>query len=224
MMSASRRFPIVGALLSLATVVAAAAQAPPTALDRQLAHIDFSVSGVGEFTTNTSGKSTQSQPVSLRPSTTLGALVTLRYIKSPLVGFEFNYGYARYTENYNFNNLTPTGPSPAVLGIQTNVTEYTVGYVAHTPRLFGVQPFAAVGAGSLAFRPTGGGGQGFTPQARAAYFYGLGAENLVFGEHFGLRAQFRQIFFLAPDYQTNYLANKQRAVTSEPTVGFFIRF
>ena len=42
--------------------------------------------------------------------------------------------------------------------------------------------------------------------------------------HFGLRAQFRQIFFLAPDFEQNYLTIKHRTTTFEPGVGFFIRF
>src|SRR6185312_10864924 len=100
--------------------------------------------------------------LNLQTSNTLGALVTLRYTISPLIGFEGNYGYARYTENF-----TPFGAT-ATAGVQTNAAEYTLGYVAHPPTLLGVHPFAAVGLGSIAFRPTPFGGQQLNTQARAA--------------------------------------------------------
>ena len=61
-------------------------------------------------------------------------------------------------------------------------------------------------------------------QARAAYYYSIGAENTVFSSHFGVRAQFRQVFFLAPDFGQNYLTIKHRTSTFEPGFGFFLRF
>ena len=219
-----------GALIVLATISAiASAQAPaapPTAFDRQLARIDLGVSGKGEFTRNTTGTNYLPQTVALSPSNTLGALVTVRYTRSPLVGLEFNYGYARYTENFTISNLpnSPTGASPLALGVQTNVSEYTLGYVVHTRHdYFGVRPFASIGAGSIAFRPTTGGGLGLLPQARAAYYYSVGAEAPI-SKHFGLRATFRQTLFNAPDFESNYFANKQRTISTEPAFGFFIRF
>ena len=81
------------------------AQTPDqTPLDRQLARIDFGVVGVGMFTKDVSGiAQINAQPtvVTLQSSTTLGALVTLRYVKSPWVGFEGNFGYSRYTQNFS---------------------------------------------------------------------------------------------------------------------------
>ena len=216
MLNLSRPSSVRSILFSFAALLVGAtahAQVPISALDRQLSRIDFAVSGVGQFSGTVSGSDYLNRPVSLRQSNTLGALVTLRYIKSPLVGFEGNYGYARYTEN--FSNIG---------GVQTKASEYTFGYVAHAPTLFGVQPFASVGAGTIGFSPTPGGGQGLNTQARAAYYYSLGAENQIFASHFGLRAQFRQVFFLAPDFGQNYLTIKQRTSTFEPGVGVFVRF
>ena len=136
-----------------------------------------------------------------------------------------NVNQTRYSQNFTYVNQTPSGNGSALLDIQSTAIEYTVGYVVHTPKqYFGVQPFASVGAGSEEFRPTKGGGENATTQARAAYYYNLGAESLVYGNHFGLRASFRQVFALAPDFQQSYLRDHQHAVTSEPTVGFFLRF
>jgi hypothetical protein len=205
---------------TFSAAAAFAQEAPPTALDKQLSRIDFGVQGVGMFNKTVQGTvpgtaAHESGPtVSDQPSNTLGALVTLRYVAKPFVGFEGNYGYARYTENYS-----------NIGGVQTQANEYTLGYLV-TPAftIFDFQPFVSAGAGSIGFRPTPRGGQGLTIQARAVYYYSLGLQKEYFSEHFGLRGGFRQLFFLAPDYGQNYLTIKQRTTTYEPSVGFYLKF
>ena len=221
-------------LAASAACVPALAQDTPNPhpeLDRILGRIDFGVSGAGQFTTNTSGTGESGQPVALKPSNTLGVMFTLRYTKSPFVGGEFNVAYARYTQNYTFTAVVPvttTDPSGTVqqiLAVQNNALEATFGYVVHTPKqYYGVQPFASVGLGTIDFRPTKGGGEGTTSQARAAYYYNVGAETTAFAPYFGIRVSFRQLFANAPDFQETYLRDHRHAVTSEPTAGFFLRF
>jgi hypothetical protein len=212
-------------LLLTAAGSTAKAQTTPQypGLDRQLSRIDLGVTGAGIFNQSSSGFATINgvahTPVNLSPGNTAGAVVTLRYVASPLVGFEFNYGYARYTDTF-----TPFG-SQTSAGVQQNAGEYTFGYVAHTRKqYFGVNPFASAGAGTMIFRPTPGGGLALPEQARAAYYFSVGAETTVLSPHFGVRAQYRQLFFLAPDFETNYLTIKQRTSTFEPGFGFFLRF
>jgi hypothetical protein len=227
MMNASRRISICGAVISLALFASvAAAQTATTAIGRQLERIDLGVSGIGQFTNTTSGTTYLPQNISQTPSNTLGALIELRFTKSPLIGFVFNYSYARYTENYTVTNTTgtPVTQKPYVLGVQSKATEYTIGYVAHGPQIFGVIPFASVGGGGMEFKPTTGGGQGLPTQVRGAFYYGIGAQQTFFNEHFGLRAQFRQVFLAAPDFNQNYLSTDARTITSEPSVGFYLRF
>lgn len=232
MLNVSRPSCVWSVLVCLfATLAVPTAKAQSTGLAKQLSRIDLGVSGVGEF--NGSGSGTpQSGPVDingrpitvhLRTSDTLGALVTVRYVISPLVGFEGNYGYARYTENFTPFGSPSTGGA-ATAGVQTNASEYTLGYVAHAPTLLSVQPFASVGLGTIAFRPTPYGGQSLREQARAAYYYSIGAEKSVLSSHFGIRAQFRQVFFLAPDFGQNYLTIKHRTSTFEPGIGFYLHF
>ena len=197
-----------------------------TVLQHQLHRADLAISGMGTFTGNTSGSAVYnavSQPLMASPSSTLGALVTLRYTKSPLLGAEFNYSRARYNITYS----TSAQAGPPVPSVQSNVSEYTVGYVAHGPALlgFGITPFGAVGAGSTAFTPTTFGGQGLREQARATYYYAVGVEAPVLYEgHIGLRAQVRQAFYLAPDFGQNYLTIKQRTSSFEPAVGIYLHF
>jgi hypothetical protein len=233
--TASRALLATAALLVFALGSAAA---QTTKLERQLSHVDLGVSGSGQFTRDVSGKviPTGASNCYLTPppntgpcttvltqsaSNTLGALATLRYIAKPLVGLEFNYGWARYTEGYS--------PSPvaglSLFQIQTTYNETTLGYVitpAHT--LFGLQPFASAGLGSINFKPTGGGGQGVPNRARAAYYYNVGLQREFPNSHFGIRASFRQVFFIAPDFGQNFLDIKQHTIATQPTAGFYLRF
>ena len=207
---------ILFCLLATLAGPAAQAQTQSTALNRQLGRIDLSVSGIGVFNRPSTGTVTvnaQPTPLTITPGNTLGALVTLRYIDKPWIGFVGNFSYARYTEKFS-----------TIGGVQHNAREYTLGYVAHTPPVLGIRPFVSIGAGTTAFRPTPGGGLGLLEQARATYYYSAGAETTLGSPHFGVRAQIRQAFFLAPDYGQNYLTILKPTSTFEPLFGFFVRF
>ena len=126
---------------------------------------------------------------------------------------------ARYTDTF-----TPFGSQPNG-GVQQNASEYTFGYVVHTQKaVLRIDPFASGGAGTTVFRPTPGGGLALPEQARATYYGSVGAETTVLSPHFGVRAQYRQVFFKAPDFETNYLTIQQHTTTYEPGFGFFLRF
>jgi len=210
----------------LLTVAGSTAKAqtsqPPTAFDRQLSRVDLGVVALGIFNKDSNGTATingKPTAVNLSPGNTAGALVTLRYTASPYVGFEGNYSYARYTDTF-----TPFGALP-LGGVQQNAGEYTLGYVVHPrKKFFGFQPFASGGAGTIVFRPTPGGGLALPEQARAAYYISVGAEPTVLSPHFGILAQYRQVFFKAPDFETNYLTIQKQTTTFEPGFGFFLRF
>ena len=184
--------------------------------------MDLGVSGVGIYNNTVTGPIVPTQApdygtvVTQYGSNTAGALATLRYIAKPYFGLEFNYGYARYTENYT------VAPGQ----IQTRVNEYTLGYIA-TPRysIFGLQPYLGAGGGTQAFKPTPHGGQGAPEKARATYYYTLGVQKeLGTGGHFGIRAGFRELFFLDPDFGQNYLTILKHANTYEPQAGFYLRY
>jgi outer membrane protein with beta-barrel domain len=206
------------------SVRAQATSGNPT-LDKHLSRLDFAASGIGSFTKDVSGTNYLGVNFTQHTGSTLGALITLRYTKSPYIGGEFNYSYARYTQN--FRQPAPGGGTNDVYivgGVQNNASEYSLGYVIHPPHeFFGTKPFIAVGAGSTAFRPTTNGGQGLRVQARATYYYAAGLEKEL-TPHFGLRAQFRQAFFKAPDFGENFLTIQKQTWTIEPGFGFVIHF
>ena len=210
--------------------LSAAAQASPTVtpFDKQLARIDIGVQGDGIFNSSVSGPITATGPnvgqtVQAQGSNTLGALVTVRYIAKPLLGFEGNYSYARYTEAYSGSGTSAFVSSP--YNVQTNVDEESLGYVV-TPghQIFGMQPFASAGAGTMKFMPTSHGGQGERQQYRMVYYYSVGLQQEFASGKFGLRASFRQTFFLAPDFGDNYLTILKHTSTFEPGLGFYFRF
>jgi opacity protein-like surface antigen len=197
---------------------------PPTALGRQLDRMDLAIGGDYVVTKSVSGTSEDQGPVSLSASNTAGAVVQIDYTRSPLVGFQFNYTFARFTQNYTFGS-SAFGPAAGLFPVQSAANEYSFGYVAHLHPVFHVQPFVAVGAGTTAFKPTVGGGEGLegSEQARMTYYYAAGVQQDV-SPHFGIRVQFRQAFYKAPDFGQNYLTIQQRTYTTEPTFGFYIKF
>lgn len=212
--------------LGTSTILAQATSQTPT--QKQLDRIDFAISGAGEITNTVSGleqrdASSTHSTLTIRPSTTVGELVTVRYTARPYLGFEFNFGNARFTQDYTFSPK----PSPTILngGAQAGARELTFGYVAHPRyRPLGLQPFVGLGGGTIRFKPTTYGGQGLPQQYRAAYYYTVGVEDNFPDSHFGVRVGFRQLVYLAPDFLQNYLIITRRVRTSEPTIGFFVRF
>ena len=59
---------------------------------------------------------------------------------------------------------------------------------------------------------------------QATYYYAVGVEAPLLTSHFGLRAQFRQSFYLLPDFTANFLTIKQRTNSVEPSVGFYLHY
>ena len=225
--------PALSLLLSFVLLPATrlAAQDRPateTRTEKFLERFDLAVEGAGELTNTVSGveqrdASTTKNVLTINPSRTVGELGTLRYTARPWVGFEFNFGNQRYTENYTF---APAFPTPVLSGgAQVGVHEITWGYIVHPPhQFFGLQPFLGGGAGTMSFHPTRGGGQVLHYQYRAAYYYTAGIECQFPNSHFGIREGFRQDIYLAPDFLQNYLTVTRRVRTSEPNIGFYVRF
>jgi hypothetical protein len=215
--------PIFAAALLASPFAAAYAQTstPETPLARQIHKMDLALTGVGVYNSTVKGPIIPTQAtdygtvVTQFGSNTFGFLGTLRYVAKPYFGLELNYGYARYTENYNV----------APYQIQAKVNEYTIGYVA-TPnhQIFGLQPYLGAGAGTSAFKPTAHGGQGAPEKARMTYYYTVGLQKELGSGHFGLRAGFRELFFLDPDFGQNYLTILKHANTYEPQAGFYLRY
>jgi hypothetical protein len=219
---------VTATLLCLLSLTATSAIAqdtpPPTPFQRQMDKVDIAISAAGNITSSTSGiEQRDGTGLAINASSTVGELFTLRYVAKPYVGFEFNFGNVRTTQNYTF-----APPTTNVLsgGAQTGNRELTLGYVAHLRSFYTLSPYVGAGGGTIRFLPTPNGGEGLPFQYRAAYYYNLGVEEKFtgIGDHFGVRIGFRQLIYLAPDFLQNYLTITRRVRTSEPTFGFFARF
>jgi len=221
---ATSRTSIWAAVFSIALCASAAAQTATTPFGRAMEKVDLGVSGIGEFTPTTSGNNLFNQSVAAVPTNTLGALIELRYTKSPLIGIELNYSYARYNDTFSVGSGTLPSQQPYVLGVQSKVNEYSLGYVGHGPVLAGLKTFAGAGLGAIEFKPTTAGGLGVQPEVRTGFYYTVGLEKGLFQDNFGIRAFFRQTFYGAVDFNENYLATGARSITTEPGVGFYLRF
>lgn len=195
-----------------------------TPLARQLSRIDFALSGFKQFNGTVNGTNYLGAPVQQSASNPIGGLVTLRYTKSAFLGGEFNYSFARYNQTFTSPVQFPAGfRSPFV--VRARASEYTVGYVVHVPvPLLGVKPFGAVGVGTTGFYPDRFNGQGLPARGRLTTYYGIGVEVPLLTSRFGIRAQFRQLFFKAPDFDQNYLTLDKRTTASEPTIGVYAHF
>ena len=225
---------LLSALLLACTFTAASAQSdtgtPETPFTRFLSRIDLGVSGIGIFTKTVSGKVIPTSApdcdsltvggpcttvVSQDTSNTLGALVNLRYVIKPYLGFEGNVTYARYTEN--FGSIAPSQ-------IQTRADEYSLGYIVTPPySIYGLNPYISGGAGTIEFKPTAHGGQGQLSQGRFAAYYSAGVQKDL-NASFGLRVGVRQVFFMDPDFFANYLQIQKRTSTFQPSAGVYLRF
>ncbi len=227
-----KAFPLLAAfsLLCIAGAASAQVDTPPSAFEKQLHKLDLSINGVGIYNRSVSGNvlpgisggAAAGAPLTQFGSNTAGVIVALQYVAKPYFGLELNYGYARYTENYQGDAIVnATGTSP--FQVQTKVNEYTFGYLVTPPHpVFGFQPFASAGFGTTAFTPTAGGGQELPEKARATYYYSVGLQK-DYG-HLGLRAGFRETFYLAPDFGQNYLTILKHTTTYEPFAGFYFRY
>jgi hypothetical protein len=218
---------LTASLTALLAPIAAHAQASTglSTLERHLERVDFGVGATGVLPRATSGNNYLGQHVAYDTTSTVGALIQIRYTKSPWIGGEFNVGYARYAHNFT-TTATPTTPPSFTpfLTAQTNSFEFTLGYVAHPPHpIAGFQPFFGGGGGALYFHPTSGGGEGLPNQVVGTFYYAGGVERAI-APHFGIRAQFRQLFYPAPDFFQNYLNNGKNTSTLEPAAGIYLHF
>ncbi len=168
-------------------------------------------------------------------SASAGVLGTLHQAIYPWLGYNLNLGYSRFAERYSSGFASiPTGvqvpPSYPVYGfsqgsIQTNMYELTVAYSIQGPKTNRWSTSAQLGGGGLFFLPTHDPSP-YAVQIRPTMVFGVGI-NYRLSEHFGLRAEYRGLFYKNPDFKnsdTPIPISKLFTVTSEPTVSIVYTF
>ena len=197
------------ALSSLLLLAAPAFLIAPAHAQKALSNSDVAVEGMAEFTSTATGNG-----ITDRPTKSAGGEASFRHSFHWWLGYEAGYGYSRYTEHY-------TGQA---FGIQHNTHEFSGSYYVHGTSLLGIQPFGTAGVSALVFSPSLNGGQNVQYQARPAVNFGVGVNMPLVTGHFGVRVQYRGLFYKAPDFGEAALTTNAFRETSEPMAGVYLRF
>lgn len=199
----------------------AAAQAQATAPAGERAgsdsQTDVGLSGYWTFTSSTSGAGTLQTP-----SNAAGGLLEVRHIVSPLVGFEFGMSYNGANQKY--------APKPGACALvcqnpNANISgkgfEPSIAYVA-SYKVGNLRPFVVAGVGFFIVSP-GPTPYGNNTPVRGAYVMGGGVDWTA-SQHFGVRLQFRDNLYKAPNISSIYPATGQFTSSLSPMGGVFYRF
>jgi outer membrane immunogenic protein len=177
---------------------------------------DVSVNFTGNF---------QSQATGLGVTDTAtysgGFLANYRYHFNDWGGFEFNYAYTRFSQNYS-----PIASTVISSTTQANADEFTLAFVStlgvhNTAR---IRPFVEVGTGALIFSPIAKGStvSGFSDD-RGAFVFGAGADWRV-SRQVSLRLGYRDLIYKAADFGIPTQLTNAVTNMSEPYVGLVLHF
>ncbi|MGC2163584.1 MAG: outer membrane beta-barrel protein [Silvibacterium sp.] len=174
-----------------------------------LRNSDVSVSAFGQFTQSVTGNG-----ITLDTSKSLGGQAAFRHSYHWWLGFEGSYNYTRFAEYY----------SSRVFPVQHNTHELAASYLVNGTSFLGFQPFALAGASAIVFSPSLNGGQNVAWQGKPGLNFGVGINRALLTSHFGIRVQYRGIYYKAPDFNEEVLTTGKYRLTSEPMAGVYFRF
>ncbi len=178
---------------------------------------DLGLSGFATFTSASSGNGTAQTP-----SNGYGGMFELRQIVKPLLGYELavNYGGADQAFAPKAGACELTCQSPPT-SITATATEFSIDYVASF-KTGNLRPFVVGGLGVFVTIP-GPTPQGNNTSIRGAYVAGGGLD-WALGPHLGIRLQYRDTFYKAPNISAIYPATGVLTQSGEPMGGVFYRF
>lgn len=195
---------------------------------------DAAVSIYGAFSNSTTGNN-----VYQRQANAAGAMIELRHIVHPWMGFEGTYSFNRANQNYTSTYLCPSQILSSCAPTATasaNAHEFTGDWVVSL-KVLNIRPFALAGVGLLVDVPTGGYStfslsSSFGPPLppfmtsnsfKPVFVYGAGLDWGLL-PHLGLRFQYRGNVSKAAQL-TNALGSTNAFMnTSEPMIGAYFRF
>jgi hypothetical protein len=177
-----------------------------------LRNSDIAVSAFGQFTSTADGND-----VKVTPTISVGGQAAFRHVYHWWLGYEGSYGYTRFTDKYS------SYPFP----VQHNTHDFGGSYLLTAPKhipLLGIKPFGFAGISALLNSPSLNGGQRASAQARAAINFGVGADFPLMTSHFGMRVQYRGLYYKTPDYGDPVFQSNTWRITNEPMIGVFLHF
>ena len=177
---------------------------------------------IGGSFSKTFVSSTSGMGMKQTPSDGMGGLFEARYLASPLLGVEMALGFNAADQLYEpitgACKLTCQNPKTSITASQV---EATIDYVP-SYKVGRLRPFGVAGIGVMITLP-GSTLFGNNTSIRGAYVFGGGVE-YDFGNHFGVRGQYRGTYYKAPNISSIYPANGQFTLTSMPMGGIYYRF
>ncbi|HEX8712925.1 MAG TPA: hypothetical protein VF730_13690 [Terracidiphilus sp.] len=203
-----------GAALGAQTPAAQNTATRKSAAEREMAETDAAASFYRTFTGSTEGHGTKQTP-----SNAFGAMFELRHIQSPLVGYEAFYSFNGANQGLQ--------PEPGACGylcanvpetVTTNANQVGLDWIASMKR-GNISPFALGGLGFFIAVPTQN-EPTLNTVVRIMYTYGAGLDVGLF-PHAGLRIQYRDNLYKAPDVDETYGATDTFTQTGEATVGVY---
>ncbi|HTV07052.1 MAG TPA: outer membrane beta-barrel protein [Acidobacteriaceae bacterium] len=208
--SARMRFSYCCIFYAALAILLTGSTVPAVAQSSFLKNSEGSVGAFAEFTSNVSGNG-----VTLDTTKAAGGQAAFRHSYHWWLGFEGSYNYTRFNEYYS------TKP----YSIQHNMHEFAGSYLVTTPTsLFGFKPFAMAGVSAIVFSPSLNGGQNVPWQGRTGINFGAGVEHPLLSPYFGVRIEYRGVYYKAPDFNQPALNTGASRLTSEPLAGFYFHF
>lgn len=180
-----------------------------------VAQTDVALSVYGAFN-GTSGRNGTVQS----PSNAAGGILEFRHISNPVLGFEATYSFNRANQRYQFNGPCPVGACPVPVEVSADAHAITLDWVPSV-RVANLRSFGIAGIGMLVNEPSGG--TATSSNTTLVYVYGAGLDWGLL-PHIGLRGQFREMTYKAPDLTSLYSSTGNFLHTAEPMLGVYFRF
>jgi hypothetical protein len=179
------------------------------------AQTDMTLSAYRTFNTSTTGNGLHQTP-----SNSIGGMFEFRHIQTPLIGYELTYSYNRNNQTY----APVTGScgyfcTYGTLAQTAYQNEVGMDWV-FSARVGSFSPFAVAGLGFMITTPATY-GYDLNTIVRPAYIYGGGVD--WGGSRLGLRLQFRDNVYKAPNVSGAYNTTGVFTHTAEPMVGIYFR-
>ncbi len=180
---------------------------------------EFSVSALGSFQRSSNGNG-----INQTANGTPGVLFSYRYFFNAHHGFEMDYGYRRYDQQ--FTGFGSSAPFTGNIVIPADTHEGSISYVFRFASGHRLKPFVNAGIGALVFAPTSLAGnaiRGTSTLATGDFIYGGGAD-MALSSRMNLRFGYRGHFFESPDLGLATLYTGSRTHMAEPFMGLSFRF
>ncbi|MEO6912124.1 MAG: outer membrane beta-barrel protein [Edaphobacter sp.] len=176
---------------------------------------DISISASGAFAPEVHGNAIKKDT-----TTTLGLLLSYRYMLTPRSALELNYGYAQNTQKYVVSGK-------AQGGIHILQSEFSAGYV-YSRNYGNFNPFAEVGVGAMMFRPLKDNGTYQIDAKQNLNIGGLFGAGLAYeiSPSFDVRVEYRGFAVKTPDFGLpgDIFKTNRYQVISSPSLGIAYHF